>query len=133
MAGHFRKRTLSMRGDPVDFEALSLQNAKQVALGNARMNAKGDRLGEGGVVLKTQEQIEAEWAAARAKVKNANIKDPNMLATPKVKADRPAAPADAPTAPAVTDGVEFPTIQDLVSSGAMPQTSPKRKIVDRDD
>ena len=53
------------RGTLIDMAALSAQNADQVAIGNARMNARGDLLGEHGVILKTQEQIEAEWAAER--------------------------------------------------------------------
>jgi len=64
-----------MRGEIIDFSALSLQNQNQIALGNARMNAKGDILGEGGIVLKTQAQVEAEWAAAIPDVEFPTIQD----------------------------------------------------------
>jgi hypothetical protein len=127
MAGHFRRQHRSMRGEIIDFSALSLQNQNQIALGNARMNAKGDILGEGGIVLKTQEQVEAEWAAARAMTQSF---------TTDIKSEEPlsrAAPPPMPTprAAAIPD-VEFPTIQDLVGTGVITPT-PKRKIVDKDD
>lgn len=58
------------RGELIDMAALASQNAEQVALGNARMNARGDILGDHGIVLKTQEQIEADWAAEKTKLSN---------------------------------------------------------------
>lgn len=60
-------RHLTMRGEVIDMEKLRITNGDQVALGNASKNARGDIVGQGGVVLKTQEQIESEWAANRAK------------------------------------------------------------------
>lgn len=56
---------ISMRGELIDMERLRMANADMRALGNADKNARGDTLGPGGVILKTQEQIEQEWAAAR--------------------------------------------------------------------
>jgi hypothetical protein len=127
MAGHFRRQHRSMRGEIIDFSALSLQNQQQVALGNARMNAKGDILGEGGIILKTQEQVEAEWAAARAM---------SQTFTADIKSEQPlsqAAPPPMPTPRAATlPDVEFPTIQELVGSGVITPT-PKRKIAEKDD
>lgn len=60
-------RHLTMRGEAIDMASLASKNLATPALGNANMNARGDILGPGGVVLKTQEQIEAEWAAEKAK------------------------------------------------------------------
>lgn len=73
-------RHLTMRGEPIDMASLAANNSATRALGNANMNARGDIIGQGGTVLKTQEQIEAEWAAEKAKKaliasnKKANIK-----------------------------------------------------------
>lgn len=85
-------RHRTARGDLIDMAALATQNADQVALGNARMNARGDILGDHGIVLKTQEQIEAEWAAEKAKLNNTgnqseDIKAPldQMIASPSAK------------------------------------------------
>jgi hypothetical protein len=50
-----------MRGKQIDMSALAAANADKIAVGNAKMNARGDILGAKGVVLRTQEQIEQEW------------------------------------------------------------------------
>jgi hypothetical protein len=71
-------RHISMRGEVIDMNRLRTVNAETVALGNANLNARGDIIGKGGIVLKTQEQIEAEWEANRVareeSVKKADIK-----------------------------------------------------------
>ena len=51
----------TMRGKQIDMSALAAANADKIAVGNAKMNARGDILGAKGVVLRTQEQIEQEW------------------------------------------------------------------------
>jgi hypothetical protein len=38
-------------------ERLSLKHETEPAVGNARMNARGDELGAGGKIVKTREQI----------------------------------------------------------------------------
>lgn len=54
-------KVYTAQGELIDMHALATKHANTPALGNARMNARGDILGDGGVVLKTQEQVEAEW------------------------------------------------------------------------
>lgn len=93
------KQHVSMRGEIIDFNRLRIANAEKVALGNAPMNARGDILGEKGTVLKTQEQIETEWAMKVAEqkdlVKTVSIKDdtvitasePAVVETPKKQLD----------------------------------------------
>ena len=77
------KQHVSMRGEVVDFNRLRINNAEKVALGNASLNAKGDVIGSGGVVLKTQEQIETEFHAKIAEqqelTKTVNIKSEESL------------------------------------------------------
>jgi hypothetical protein len=51
----------TMRGRPIDMGALAAANAEKQAIGNSKMNARGDILGPNGIVLRTQEQVEAEW------------------------------------------------------------------------
>lgn len=41
----------------IDMELLKFQNQHSVALGNAHMNARGDLIGQGGLVLKTREEL----------------------------------------------------------------------------
>lgn len=45
------------QGREIDIEKIRLQHEQVPALGNMRVNARGDQLGPGGRVLKTREQI----------------------------------------------------------------------------
>ena len=47
----------SVRGKEVDMEKLSLRNETEIAVGNAKMNARGDEIGPGGKIVRTREQI----------------------------------------------------------------------------
>lgn len=69
-------RILSMRGEWVDFNRmLTIDDGKTHALGNARMNSRGDIVNNKGQVVKTQSQIEAEWAGRNKQPpKNMDIK-----------------------------------------------------------
>lgn len=51
----------SFRGKRIDMNKLLMQNEKAVALGNAKLNARGDVLGKGGKIVKTREQIAREY------------------------------------------------------------------------
>jgi hypothetical protein len=50
----------TMQGKEVDMDKLMLKNEMMPAVGNVRMNARGDELGPGGKVVKTREEIMAE-------------------------------------------------------------------------
>lgn len=91
MAGR-RNRYVSNKGRTVDWERLKAANETTVAAGNARMNARGDILGQGGRVLRTREQLDAETARAEqaAQQQNPGSQPQNMSikrdAIPKRKA-----------------------------------------------
>ena len=53
------------QGKPLDMEALRLKNEMVPALGNMRVNARGDLLGPGGKVIKTREMRMDEFYRAR--------------------------------------------------------------------
>jgi hypothetical protein len=59
----------SVRGKEIDMEKLSLRNEKTPAVGNAKVNARGDELGPGGKIKRTREEIMADYYA----------KNPNAL------------------------------------------------------
>ena len=68
----------TMRGRVVDMNKLINQNEMAVAVGNVRVNARGDLLGPGGTIIKKHEEVVAE--AAQNSVPNQinsrkNIKD----------------------------------------------------------
>jgi len=55
-----RKQHRSMRGKVVDMDLLRKRNELTPAVGNARVNARGDELGPGGQIVKKREDVVAE-------------------------------------------------------------------------
>jgi len=51
----------SMQGKEVDMHKLAMQNEMTVAVGNARVNARGDELGPGGKIVKKREDVLKEY------------------------------------------------------------------------
>lgn len=58
------------QGRSLDMEAIRLQNELVPALGNMRVNARGDQLGPGGKIIKTREAIMDEYYQTRAVAEN---------------------------------------------------------------
>ena len=52
-----------MRGKQVDMDLLRKRNELTPAVGNARVNARGDELGPGGQIIKKREDVVAEHYA----------------------------------------------------------------------
>jgi len=99
-----RKIHRSNRGVEIDMEALRLQNEKAVAVGNMRVNARGDELGPGGEVVKTaKERVEPYYRDNPKAVKRVSLKSPlsddekELLDEPEkvVKKERTEKPAKA--------------------------------------
>ena len=55
------------QGKEIDMEKLQLANELTPAVGNARVNARGDELGPGGKIIKTREEIMKDFYAKRNK------------------------------------------------------------------
>jgi len=47
----------SMRGKEIDMEKLNLKNELLPAVGNAKVNARGDEIGKGGKIIRTREEV----------------------------------------------------------------------------
>ena len=58
-----------MRGKMVDMDLLQARNELTPAVGNARVNARGDELGEGGKIIRKKEDILADYYASNPGVK----------------------------------------------------------------
>jgi hypothetical protein len=58
------KTYTSVRGKEIDMEKLSLQNETAPAVGNLKVNARGDELGPGGKIIRTREQILQDYYKA---------------------------------------------------------------------
>lgn len=56
----------SAQGKEVNMEELRLKNESTIAVGNMKVNARGDELGPGGVVVKTRNQAMDEYYARNA-------------------------------------------------------------------
>lgn len=51
----------SMQGKEIDVDKLRQRNETTLAVGNAKVNARGDVLGPGGKIVKKAEDIAAEY------------------------------------------------------------------------
>ena len=49
-----------MQGREIDMDKLIARNEMEIAVGNMRVNARGDQVGPGGKIIKTREQLIAE-------------------------------------------------------------------------
>lgn len=51
----------SMQGKEIDIDKLRIRNETTLAVGNARVNARGDEIGPGGKIIKKREEIVTEY------------------------------------------------------------------------
>ena len=51
----------TMQGKTVDMEKLMSQNELMPAVGNAKVNARGDELGKGGKIVRKREEVMSEY------------------------------------------------------------------------
>jgi hypothetical protein len=56
-----RKVYKSMQGKEIDVDKLRARNELTLAVGNARVNARGDELGAGGKIIRKREDVMAEY------------------------------------------------------------------------
>ena len=56
-----RKTYKTMQGKAVDMDLLRKRNELEVAVGNAKVNARGDELGAGGKIVKKREDVLADY------------------------------------------------------------------------
>jgi hypothetical protein len=86
-----RKIYKSMQGKQVDMDLLRQKNELTPAVGNAKVNARGDELGPGGKIIRTREQVLKDYYASNPgvpeeqavsrKVKETSAQDPLEVAT----------------------------------------------------
>jgi len=95
------------RGTTIDMGRLKLANENTIAVGNKKVNARGDLLGPGGKVIKTRAEIMAEKNklhhspiaddAAVGQSSVAPAAEPAALLQPTVSHDTPVGESSAPT------------------------------------
>lgn len=56
-----KKTYKTMQGKPIDMDLLRKRNELTPAVGNAKVNARGDELGPGGKIIKKREDVLADY------------------------------------------------------------------------
>ena len=56
-----RKQHVSMQGKAIDMDLLRQKNELTPAVGNVRVNARGDELGPGGKIVRKREEVMADY------------------------------------------------------------------------
>lgn len=82
-----RKVYRSMQGKIVDMELLSKANELTPAIGNVRMNARGDELGPGGQIIRKRDEIVSEYYDKTNSVRDEQFKKSPPLTNAKIKKD----------------------------------------------
>lgn len=67
LKGNTRKTYRTMRGKAIDMDLLQQRNELTPAVGNARVNARGDELGPGGKIIRKKEQVIKDYYKAEEK------------------------------------------------------------------
>lgn len=62
----------SMRGKLIDMNLLQKKNELTPAVGNARMNARGDEIGKGGKIVRKREEVVKEYYNQQGVVKDSS-------------------------------------------------------------
>ena len=117
-------RHVSYRGTTIDMESLSRENEKVAAIGNMKVNAKGDQINHG-VVTKTADQIARENYRVQSVIVNTGLKGKQpaaadiLLDQPKpIKAAKPAVPATTPaTSVSTVKEIELPSGDIIIDGG----------------
>ena len=69
-------------GEGVDMDMLRLANETTIAIGNMKVNARGDQLGSGGKVIKTRAQVMSEHHALNMSTQLATHDDEILESAP---------------------------------------------------
>lgn len=82
-------KVTTMRGVVLDMGQILAQNETALAIGNAKMNARGDILGAGGQVIKRKEQVAQEYHRNPNAIKRMSLKEPvpDVFMTPQEAVD----------------------------------------------
>lgn len=106
----------SYKGKEVDMVSLAKKNEKTVALGNAHMNGRGDRLGRGGKIVETREEmLEKYYNANTIQQATVNMKD-NIEENAKIE-----------------DELKDMTVESLIKNQTIKVAKPSKKKIEATD
>ena len=100
---------VSYRGTTIDMESMSRENSKVPAVGNMKVNAKGDQI-NGGQVTKTADQIARENHRVQSVVVSTGLKGKQpVAASPVLEQPKSEQPKPTKATKSVTKEVELPS------------------------
>jgi len=102
------------QGKKINMDNLLLQNEHVIAVGNQKVNARGDQLGPGGKVIKTRDQVMREYYALNTPVAADSPNPQPAIADIAVK-PLPVVPKAAPIVADVVEEVSVPIVPDAGS------------------
>jgi len=109
-----RKIYKSMQGTQIDMDLLRQKNELTPAVGNARVNARGDELGPGGKIIRKREDVLADFYRDNP----AKVQDEIAVSAKKQSVDAPVAEEAPVTKKASTKKVEKDLADDWVEPTA---------------
>lgn len=68
-------------GKIIDMNQFRLQNETEVAVGNARVNARGDKLGPGGQIVQTRDELIKEFYQGQTGQQNTGLRNNPIQST----------------------------------------------------
>lgn len=121
-----KKPHTSMRGKVMDMDGMRAQNDQNVAIGNARMNARGDVVGRGGKIEIRREQIIRDFYNRNPQgTSSVSLKPavPDVFESPAAALARMTELAEKQSAPTVSDQLDSIPVAD----------KKERKLVNKGD
>lgn len=74
-------------GKLINFDAIIAQNEETIAVGNMKVNARGDELGPGGKIERTKDQVMADYYKLNSPVATDTVSKPRKANTKKELVD----------------------------------------------
>jgi len=126
-------------GRQINMDALMAVNEKAIAVGNMDVNARGDKLGPGGRILRTKDQVMQDYYKLNTPVAEDNPPQPQQRTASTTKKDLTddwEEPEVTPTENPVTDGTPRPKLggslaDALASKTTVENYTPPRKKPER--
>lgn len=124
------------RGRQIDMQSIIAANEKEIAVGNAGVNARGDRLGPGGKIIQTREELSN---AHYNKLKGNKLTDlPNApVVQQDIFAIKPDQEDDSNFVPEATipeiDGLPDPHAEALAKSQALAERLKQQRKLQQDE
>jgi hypothetical protein len=113
-------------GRTINIDAIIAQNEESIAIGNMRVNARGDELGPGGKVSKTKEKVMQEYYKLNTPVASDHIPKPREEVKPDLIDDwiEPITPKQT-TEPIVEESISTNPLRGSLANSVAKTQSPK--------